>query len=162
MKLKVNRGVTLIEVLTTITISGILFAIIGTIIGTFNTSYERSKAIRESDAEIQYIENAISVCVEYANTNGYKLSIKDNESENTIGLYSKIDNEETRQFEYNNQTNDLFFSFSNTSRELKYIKSIDIEVKKSIDVNKKVGIILKVITIENVEKQSYFNVINLI
>lgn len=154
MKLKVNRGVTLIEVLTTITISGILFAIIGTIIGTFNTSYERSKAIRESDAEIQYIENAISVCVEYVNTNGYELLIK----KNNIALYSiDIDNEvETLQFEYNNETNNLFFSFSNINKELKYIKSIGI-VKPSNEV----GMILEIITIENVKKQSYFNVINL-
>ena len=153
MKLKVNKGVTLIEVLTTITISGILFAIIGTIIGTFNTSYERSKAIRESDAEIQYIENAISVCVEYANTNGYELLI--NKNENNVSLYSSDSEAETLQFEYNDQTKNLFFSFSNTSKELKYIKSIN------INPSDKAGIILEIITIENVKKQSYHNVIKL-
>ena len=51
----------------------------GTIIGTFNISYERSKTIRKMDNEIQYIEKAISLCVEYSNINGYGFYIEKNE-----------------------------------------------------------------------------------
>lgn len=153
MKLKVNRGVTLIEVLATITISGILFSIIGTIIGTFNVSFERSKYIRQIDEEIQVIENAISVCVEYSNINGYELIINDNDE--AIYLNNVIDGSENIIFKFDRINKTLDLSFSNTTRKLKYIESISI--KKSNDV----GIVLEIITIENVKKQSYYNIINL-
>lgn len=153
MKLKVNRGVTLIEVLATITISGILFSIIGTIIGTFNVSFERSKYIRQIDEEIQAIENAISVCVEYSNINGYELIINDNDE--AIYLNNVIDGSENIIFKFDRINKTLDLSFSNTTRKLKYIESISI--KKSNDV----GIVLEIVTIENVKKQSYYNIINL-
>lgn len=153
MKLKVNRGVTLIEVLATITISGILFSIIGTIIGTFNVSFERSKYIRQIDEEIQVIENAISVCVEYSNINGYELIINDNDE--AIYLNNVIDGSENIIFKFDRINKTLDLSFSNTTRKLKYIESISI--KKSNDV----GIVLEIVTIENVKKQSYYNIINL-
>ncbi len=151
MKLKVNCGVTLIEVLATITISGILFSIIGTIIGTFNVSFERSKYIRQIDEEIQAIENAISVCVEYSNINGYELIINDE----AIYLNNVIDGSENIIFKFDRINKTLDLSFSNTTRKLKYIESISI--KKSNDV----GIVLEIVTIENVKKQSYYNIINL-
>lgn len=153
MKLKVNRGVTLIEVLATITISGILFSIIGTIIGTFNVSFERSKYIRQIDEEIQVIENAISVCVEYSNINGYELIINDNDE--AIYLNNVIDGSENIIFKFDRINKTLDLSFSNTTRKLKYIESVNI--KKSNDV----GIVLEIVTIENVKKQSYYNIINL-
>lgn len=153
MKLKVNRGVTLIEVLATITISGILFSIIGTIIGTFNVSFERSKYIRQIDEEIQVIENAISVCVEYSNINGYELIINDDEE--AIYLNNVIDGSENIIFKFDRINKTLDLSFSNTTRKLKYIESVSI--KKSNDV----GIVLEIVTIENVKKQSYYNIINL-
>lgn len=153
MKLKVNRGVTLIEVLATITISGILFSIIGTIIGTFNVSFEKSKYIRQIDEEIQVIENAISVCVEYSNINGYELIINDNDE--AIYLNNVIDGSENIIFKFDRINKTLDLSFSNTTRKLKYIESISI--KKSNDV----GIVLEIVTIENVKKQSYYNIINL-
>lgn len=153
MKLKVNRGVTLIEVLATITISGILFSIIGTIIGTFNVSFERSKYIRQIDEEIQVIENAISVCVEYSNINGYELIINDNDE--AIYLNNVIDGSENIIFKFDRINKTLDLSFSNTTRKLKYIESVSI--KKSNDV----GIVLEIVTIENVKKQSYYNIINL-
>ena len=153
MKFKVNRGVTLIEVLATITISGILFSIIGTIIGTFNVSFERSKYIRQIDEEIQAIENAISVCVEYSNINGYELIINDNDE--AIYLNNVIDGSENIIFKFDRINKTLDLSFSNTTRKLKYIESISI--KKSNGV----GIVLEIVTIENVKKQSYYNIINL-
>lgn len=153
MKLKVNRGVTLIEVLATITISGILFSIIGTIIGTFNVSFERSKYIRQIDEEVQVIENAISVCVEYSNINGYELIINDNDE--AIYLNNVIDGSENIIFKFDRINKTLDLSFSNTTRKLKYIESVSI--KKSNDV----GIVLEIVTIENVKKQSYYNIINL-
>ena len=153
MKFKVNRGVTLIEVLATITISGILFSIIGTIIGTFNVSFERSKYIRQIDEEVQVIENAISVCVEYSNINGYELIINDNDE--AIYLNNVIDGSENIIFKFDRINKTLDLSFSNTTRKLKYIESISI--KKSNGV----GIVLEIVTIENVKKQSYYNIINL-
>lgn len=160
MKLKVNRGITLIEVLATITISGILFAIIGTIIGTFSVSYNRSQSIRETDKEIQYIENAISLCVEHSNTNGLVLSIKEDLENNLVSivLVNSVDDaeiEEVELFNYNTVSNTAYLSFSDSTKELKYIKTI------VIDDSNKVGIILEITTIENVKQQKYYNVINL-
>ena len=155
MKSKVNRGVTLVEVLATITISGILFAIIGTIIGTFNISYERSKTIRKMDNEIQYIENAISLCVEYSNINGYEFYIeKDDE---TIEIINIIDEEHKTLLTYDIVNKKIDLALSNSVKELEYIKSIDINIQDA----SKTGIMVEIITIEDVKKQSYHSVFNL-
>lgn len=155
MKLKVNKGITLVEVLATIAISGILFSIIGTIISTFNTSYQSSKEIRETDNEIQYIENALSVCVEYVNINGYEMSLE-NSLEN-IKILTEIDNEEVTLFSYDITSKVVNLKFSNVVKELKHIKSINIYVNNE----NRTGIIVEIITINDVKKLSYHNVINL-
>ena len=155
MKLKVNKGITLVEVLATIAISGILFSIIGTIISTFNTSYQSSKEIRETDNEIQYIENALSVCVEYVNINGYEMSLE-NSLEN-IKILTEIDNEEVTLFSYDITSKVANLKFSNVVKELKHIKSINIYVNNE----NRTGIIVEIITINDVKKLSYHNVINL-
>lgn len=155
MKSKVNRGVTLVEVLATITISGILFAIIGTIIGTFNISYERSKTILKMDNEIQYIEKAISLCVEYSNINGYGFYIEKNEE--TIEIINIIDDEHKTLLTYDIVNKKIDLALSNSVTDLEYIKSIDINIQDA----SKTGIMVEIITIEDVKKQSYHGVFNL-
>ena len=155
MKSKVNRGVTLVEVLATITISGILFAIIGTIIGTFNISYERSKTIRKMDNEIQYIEKAISLCVDYSNINGYEFYIE--KDEETIEIINIIDDEHKTLLTYDIVNKKIDLALSNSVTDLEYIKSIDINIQDA----SKTGIMVEIITIEDVKKQSYHGVFNL-
>lgn len=117
--LKNQKGFTLTELIVTIAVSGIFFAIIGSIIISLFTSYKNAEMKAEREAEISSAWNFIEETIADTNSLGEGLIISTGEDNLSFGkaeaglLYDK------NQASLCKNNNVLF---------LKYIKTLDFEI----------------------------------
>lgn len=73
--LKNNKGFTLTELIVTIAVSGIFFALIGSIIYSLLSAYKNTENAAAREEEIKAAWNLIEMTVEDANRSGEKVSV---------------------------------------------------------------------------------------
>lgn len=149
---KTKKGFTLVEVLVTIAVSGILFAMIGAVATSFVNSYKHSTKIRQMNYEVELIENYMQTCANFVNSNGLNLVI---ESETKISYFDKETKANIELLSFDASTKTLNKSFGTEKEKLEYISSIFIEPLKQN------GIILTITTTDSAQFVSYYNVLNL-
>lgn len=144
-----SKGFTLVEVIVTITVSSILFAIIASIIVSFSNSYKKTTRIRDQINEIETIENYVSLSIQMLNSKGNALYVF--YDSNTGFTFINLDDENKEILKYN-KTNKTI-SNSNSFLDLEYTS--DISIKQSDN-----GLILIITTNDNTTYLSYYKVLN--
>lgn len=152
LKTKDQKGISLVEVMVTIAISGILFAMMASVIASFVSSYQRSLRIRELNYEVETIENYVTLSIKEINLKGEPLVIVSNE-EGFIFQNSTEDIENKDILTYNKE--DKVLSFKSSALKLEYTSSV--EVREQGDS----GIVLTITTVDNTEFVSYYKVLNI-
>lgn len=139
--LKNQKGFTLTELIVTIAISGIFFAIIGSIIFSLLTSYKNAETKAQRQDEIDAAWRLIEETIADANRLGEELII-------SVGEYNItfITTEESLFYEQNQA------SLSKNSKviNLKYIKALEFEI-----INPKTVVIIILDDIENRSSRIY-------
>lgn len=151
-----ESGISLVEVLVTIAISGILFALIGVVITSFVNSYSHSMKIRKMTNEVEKVESYVSTCVEFLNANGYSLYIpkQDDNDEYTLTLVNFTTNEVLMKYSQDDQT--IIRTLGSSTLQLNYLQDIAISI---LDDS---GIVLTITTVENTTITTYYKVLNIV
>lgn len=151
-----ESGISLVEVLVTIAISGILFALIGVVITSFVNSYSHSMKIRKMTNEVEKVETYVSTCVEFLNANGYSLYIpkQDDNDEYTLTLVNFTTNEVLMKYSQDDQT--IIRTLGSSTLQLNYLQDIAISI---LDDS---GIVLTITTVENTTITTYYKVLNIV
>lgn len=149
-----ESGISLVEVLVTIAISGILFALIGVVITSFVNSYSHSMKIRKMTNEVEKVESYVSTCVEFLNANGYSLEIK--EENNTLTLFYNDSTDDKDLMKYSQDDQTIIRTLGSSTLQLNYLQDIDISI---LDDS---GIVLTITTVENTTITTYYKVLNIV
>jgi type II secretory pathway pseudopilin PulG len=75
---KKNKGITLIEILVTILVSTILFAMVASIFYSFTTLYNRLDRQNQVMNELLVVKSTISITLDENNSNSLDIHIRDN------------------------------------------------------------------------------------
>lgn len=149
-KSKNNQGFTLVEVMVTIAVSGILFAMIAAVVASFVNSYKHSTRIRELNYEVETIENYVTLSIEALNSSGHTLSLT-YDVNTGFAFINTTENKEILIYDKTNKT----ISFGTSTLDLEYTS--DISIKRN-----DTGLVLTITTIDNTTFVSYYKVLNLL
>ena len=143
--MKRQKGMTLTEVLITITVSGILFSIIAVIISSYRSIYERSRKNNLTLQEVNAVFDDLEIIIEYANLNNQTLIlIEDDEAK---GIYGEAVFWECR--------GSVISTSFDEEKSVKYLDSIELKNHNSC------GVFVKIITENGISYSRYFSIINL-
>lgn len=146
-----NKGFTLVEVMVTIVVSGILFAMIGGIMSSFINSYRHSTRLRDLNNEVETIEKYVDTTINYINSNGHSIKLLDDNNILTISFV----NQEGYIFKYDRSNKLVNLTLGNASLSLSQIRDIEITY---LDTD---GIVLRIFTSDNNLFVTYYNVLNI-
>lgn len=146
-----KKGFTLVEVMVTMVVSGILFAMIAAVAASLVNNYKHSTKIRELNYEVETIENYVTITLESLNLRGATLVV--NTTSNGFTLTDTT--EEPNTLTYEKDINTISLSLSDSILELEYIANIEVRAQN------KTGLVLTITTVDNTEFVSYYKVLNM-